>query len=72
MYTTIEADIRNGVVCGEEARELPSHAHVFITLIREPVTAAEMPAKAKRLPSPAIYGKAKIHGDLIDSAPASA
>lgn len=33
MYTTIEADIKNGQVLGAEAAKLPSQAHVLITLL---------------------------------------
>ena len=33
MYTTIEADVDNGVILGPEARKIPRHAHVLITLL---------------------------------------
>lgn len=33
MYTTIEADIENGQVKGPEARKIPRHAHVLITVL---------------------------------------
>lgn len=33
MYTTIEADIENGVVYPREMSALPAHAHVLITLL---------------------------------------
>lgn len=36
MYTTIEADIDNGVIHTPEMSKLPAHAHVLITLIQEP------------------------------------
>jgi hypothetical protein len=33
MYTTIEADIENGVIHTSEMSTLPAHAHVLITLL---------------------------------------
>jgi hypothetical protein len=33
MYTTIEADIKNGRITGPESQKLPAMAHVLITLI---------------------------------------
>ena len=33
MYTTIEAEIENGQIKDSEVGELPSHAHVLITLL---------------------------------------
>ena len=33
MYTTIEADVDNGVILGPEAKKIPRHAHVLITLL---------------------------------------
>ena len=33
MYTTIEADVDNGVILGPEAMKIPRHAHVLITLL---------------------------------------
>jgi hypothetical protein len=39
MYTTIEADIKNGQVMGKEAVKLPSQAHVLITLLNPVVSA---------------------------------
>jgi hypothetical protein len=33
MYTTIEADIENGVLMGAELDKLPRKAHVLITLL---------------------------------------
>ncbi len=38
MYTTIEADIENGIVCGQEMSKLPAHAHVLITLLPSSLT----------------------------------
>ena len=35
MYTTIEAEVDNGVILGEEATKIPRHAHVLITLLDE-------------------------------------
>lgn len=36
MYTTIEADIKNGRITGPESRTLPAMAHVLITLLQKP------------------------------------
>jgi hypothetical protein len=38
MYTTIEADIDNGMICGRETSKLPTHAHVLITLLPSSLT----------------------------------
>lgn len=35
MYTTIEADIENGVILGSESSQLPPHAHVLITVLKQ-------------------------------------
>ena len=37
MYTTIEADIENGLIKSSDIKELPSSAHVLITLLRTPL-----------------------------------
>jgi len=37
MYTTIEADIENGLIKSPDIKELPSSAHVLITLLRSPI-----------------------------------
>jgi hypothetical protein len=37
MYTTIEADIKNGKITGAEAEKLPAHAHVLITLLNSKI-----------------------------------
>ncbi len=37
MYTTIEADIENGLIKSSDIKELPSTAHVLITLLRSPI-----------------------------------
>jgi len=37
MYTTIEADIENGLIKSSEIQKLPSTAHVLITLISSPI-----------------------------------
>jgi len=37
MYTTIEADIENGLIKSPDLKELPSTAHVLITLLRSPI-----------------------------------
>jgi len=36
MYTTIEADLENGQLKGVDLKQLPSHAHVLITLLTTP------------------------------------
>ena len=36
MYTTIEADIKNGRITGPESSTLPATAHVLITLLGQP------------------------------------
>ena len=33
-YTTIEADVENGVLKGGEVNRLPSRAHVLVTLLQ--------------------------------------
>ena len=33
MYTTIEADIKDGRIISDDAHQIPSHAHVLITLL---------------------------------------
>ena len=33
MYTTIEADVDNGMILGPEAMQIPRHAHVLITVL---------------------------------------
>jgi hypothetical protein len=33
MYTTIEAEVDNGVIVGAAAMNIPRHAHVLITLL---------------------------------------
>jgi len=37
MYTTIEADIKNGQIMGKDAFRLPNKAHVLITLLKPEV-----------------------------------
>jgi hypothetical protein len=76
MYTTIEADIENGVVCGADSSRLPAHAHVLITLLSVlPNEISEFPAKSEgtpilaRTPNPAICGKIKLLGDIMDTVP---
>jgi hypothetical protein len=75
MYTTIEADIDNGKICGQEASKLPTHAHVLITLLSPeaiPKSDEQNRSKAaKREPHPDIRGKMKLLGDVLESAPAS-
>jgi hypothetical protein len=35
MYTTIEADIRNGRIQSAESQQIPAEAHVLITFLHE-------------------------------------
>jgi hypothetical protein len=35
MYTTIEADIKDGRIFSKEARKIPADAHVLITFLSE-------------------------------------
>jgi len=35
MYTTIEADIKNGWIKSAEARKIPEEAHVLITFLSQ-------------------------------------
>ncbi len=50
MYTTIEADIDNGVIRGSESLHIPSHAHVLITVLKqeEKISPPAMPHKSAR------------------------
>lgn len=76
MYTTIEADIENGVVHSADASRLPAHAHVLITLLSTlPVGTSHSAAKSEvksvvtRTPNPAICGKIKVLGDIMATVP---
>jgi len=61
MYKTIEADIENGQIKGPESGNLPSEAHVLITLL---------PSKPKRHPDwvaiEPLLGKLKIREDPVE------
>ena len=77
MYTTIEADIENGVVRSAHSAWLPAHAHVLITLLSgSPNETTESSDKCKvvpvliRTPNPAICGKIKLLGDIMGTVPA--
>ena len=35
MYTTLEADIKNGRIKSAEAKKIPAEAHVLITILTE-------------------------------------
>lgn len=76
MYTTIEADLEHGVVRSADLAGLPAHAHVLITLLSvypAGVGGASAGTSAnsapERKPNPAICGKIKILGDIMDTAP---
>lgn len=78
MYTTIEADIENGVVRSVHSAWLPAHAHVLITLLSgSPNETTESLDKSKvvsglmRTPNPVICGKMKLLGDIMGTAPAT-
>jgi hypothetical protein len=73
MYTTIEADIDNGVICSPDKCRLPRRAHVLITLLS---TDSEKKSKKsgcefdiKRIPHPDLKNSIEVCGDLIDSVP---
>ena len=71
MYTTIEADIENGVVRSRDAARLPMRAHVLITLLpdaRQETDPANGKASA-RVPDAAIRGRVQVLGNILDSAP---
>ncbi len=60
MYTTIEADIENGKLKGAEVGKLPAHAHVLITLLKQPVAPPPNWAVIKPL-----LGKLKLRCDSV-------
>ena len=75
MYTTIEADIDNGMIRGQETSKLPTHAHVLITLLSpEAIPKSDEQKRhkaAKREPHPDIRGKMKLLDEVFESVPAS-
>ena len=48
MYTTIEADVDNGVILGPEATKIPRHAHVLITLLDKKQVVEQVAYSEKR------------------------
>lgn len=58
MYTTIEADIKNGRISSPELRKLPAVAHVLITLL---------PRKGvkERYDFSSLAGRLKWSGDAV-------
>ena len=69
MYTTIEADIENGIVRSRDASRIPDHAHVLITLLasdeNKPST---LDATIRgRTPHASIRGKIKILDNVMDT-----
>jgi hypothetical protein len=75
MYTTIEADIDNGVVRSTDATWLPAHAHVLITLLsslsndmKEVSVKAAVRAAPLRKPHAEIRGRVKVLGDIMNTA----
>jgi hypothetical protein len=68
MYTTIEADVENGVIVGKEAKKLPNHAHVLITLLLNKKETRTTQTKV-RFPHKDILGKTDTTGDIINTVP---
>ena len=78
MYTTIEADIENGIILSPEASSIPEHAHVLITLLSLPQKANRLSATKLnvttdpiRCPHPRIRGKTKVLGNIMDTVQSS-
>ncbi len=74
MYTTIEADIENGIVCSADAARLPAHAHVLITFlsflpdeVRDGSFKATAHAKPLRKPHADIRGRVNVLGDIMNT-----
>ncbi len=61
MYTTIEADVDNGVILGPEVAKLPRHAHVLITLLGS----SEGEQKKDEYNFSELAGKLKWQGDAL-------
>jgi len=61
MYTTIEASIENGQIKGGEARSLPAHARVLITLLEPLSEQTEHP----KYDFSALAGKLQWRGDAV-------
>ncbi len=61
MYTTIEADIKDGRVTGPEAGKLPPLSHVLITLLGSP----EEKQKKRAYDFSELAGKLKWRGDAV-------
>jgi len=60
MYTTIEADVDNGVILGPEATKIPRHAHVLITLLDKKQSVDQVDSLEKR----SLRGALKKFADL--------
>ena len=78
MYTTIEAEIEDGVIRSTESSKIPNHAHVLITLLShsQPNNTSKKDAYSakhttKRRQHPDICEKIKITGDITDTEPIS-
>lgn len=71
MYTTIEADIDNGVIRSSDRCRLPMRAHVLITLLSTDSESKKSgyDSGAKRIPHPDLKNAIEVCGDLIDSVP---
>lgn len=59
MYTTIEADIKDGRISGLETCKLPAMAHVLITLLGKV-------EEKKKYDFSALSGRLKWHGDAVE------
>ena len=73
MYATIEADIENGVIHASQALNLPSRAHVLITLLSSPManTNAKHDLIVGRTAHPALKHSMELSGDLVNTVPSS-
>ncbi len=58
MYTTIEADIKNGRISSPELRKLPAVAHVLITLLPRK-------GEKERYDFSSLAGRLKWSGDAV-------
>ncbi len=74
MYTTIEADIENGMISSSGKDKLPAKAHVLITLLSGPIgEQSEGNGKQEiyRMPHPDLQNAVELKGDLLDTVPHS-
>ena len=72
MYTTIEADIENGMISVTGKEKLPAKAHVLITLLSDGVgekAKIEEVSATYRMPHPDLKSTVELNGEVFDSAP---